>query len=246
MKKKCLLGLIAVFLYCPMLLRGQESRTDVSLQDKACQSELQLSVLLGANVDLAHAASDMAAKLIGERKRVAPVMDVRLTHLFARHWGWYADIRFKYYESKHLSVGIGDAIGSALLSALFSGLDKLHVAYSLGGVYRIEGERWQCYPRIGIGQSHYGLNRESGDGDDRVFKCNSSTWCLDFGVATQYRLTSKVALMFDLLYQQPLNSAEVHLRDQSGEMHSYHETTMGRELNVRLGVNICFQLGRKY
>lgn len=77
------------------------------------------------------------------------------------------------------------------------------------------------------------------------FECNSSTWCLDFGVAAQYRLTQKVALVLDVLYQQPLDRTEAYLRGEAGEIYSYHGTTMGRELNVRLGVNFCFQLGKK-
>lgn len=217
--------------------------TDVSLQHKDYQKELQLSLLLGTNIDLVHASSNVAAKLIGERKRVAPVMDVRVAHLFARRWGWYADYRIKYYESKRSNVGIGDAIGTVLLSLL--GLDKLHFAYSVGGVYRIEGKRWQCYPRIGVGQSFYGWNRERSDEDGMSFECNSSTWCLDVGVAAQYRLTRKVALVLDVLYQQPLDGTEAYLRGEAGEIYSYHGTTMGRELNVRLGVNFCFQLGKK-
>lgn len=243
MKRIYLLGTMVVFLYCPMLLMGQENGTGVSLQHKDYQKELQLSILLGANIDLVHATSNEAAKLIGERKRVAPVMDVRVAHLFAKHWGWYADFRFKYYESKRSNIGIGDAIGTVLLSLL--GLDKLYFAYSVGGVYRIEGKRWQCYPRIGVGQSFYGWNRERSDEDGMSFECNSSTWCLDFGVAAQYRLTQKVALMLDVLYQQPLDGTEAYLRGEAGEIYSYHGTTMGRELNVRLGVNFCFQLGKK-
>lgn len=69
---------------------GQENGTGVSLQHKDYQKELQLSILLGANIDLVHTTSNEAAKLIGERKRVAPAMDVRVAHLFAKHWGWYA------------------------------------------------------------------------------------------------------------------------------------------------------------
>lgn len=71
MKRIYLLGMLVVFLYCPVLLMGQENGTGVSLQHKDYQKELQLSILLGANIDLVHATSNEAAKLIGERKRVA-------------------------------------------------------------------------------------------------------------------------------------------------------------------------------
>lgn len=231
----------------------QDEAWMLQLHDMRYQPQFHIGVGVGANVDFAKSSDNPASTLFGVRPKAVPALDLRLVHLFAPRFGWYADLRFKFFKCSGEYGPFGDQVGEALLAKLQPGLDRLHLAYSVGGVFRIEGDRWQCYPRIGIGQSYYGTNRTSEnilEGDTRqVLESDGSAICLDFGISTQYHLTRRWALFFDVLYQQPLTRAKSYLLVKNGEADAqeftYRSSTVGRELNVSVGVNVCFDLRRR-
>ena len=115
-------------------------------------------------------------------------------------------------------------------------------------MYRLEGTRWQCYPRVGIGQNFYGYNRKKESDGELRLESDGKTFCMDVGIMTQYRLTPLFAITFDVLYRQPLTSAESYLllETETGmQPYSYRSSTLGRELNVGIGINFCFSLKKK-
>lgn len=197
----------------------------------------------GINTDLASISREQpAAALFGERPNTAPYFDLRLTHLFAPRFGWYADVRLKFFEMQS-----PNPLGNILLELFLPGASKMHFSCSAGLVYRIEGKRWQCYPRIGIGKSDYGISHEKqSTWDKRTHEewCRSSSLCMNLGVSTQYRLTPKIALMMDIFFQEPLTRAESYLVDKNDgvtlQEYTYNNRSIGRELNASLGINFCF------
>jgi len=58
-----------------------------------------------------------------------------------------------------------------------------------------------------------------------------------------------MALLFDIFWQQPLSTAKSYLYEKEGEAEAqeyvYRSSTIGRELNVSLGVNFCFDPARR-
>lgn len=231
----------------------QDDALTLLLHEMRYRQQFHIAVAAGANFDLAKSSSNPAASLLGDRSTVVPAIDVRLTHLFAPRFGWYADLRFKLFKNRNGYETWGSQLGEALLNKLLPGIDRLHLAYSVGGVFRIEGDHWQCYPRIGIGQSYYGTNRKMETVEDGEMKLvldsDGSAICLDLGVSTQYRFTPHLALVLDVLWQQPLSRARGYLSEKEGEAEAreftYRSSTIGRELNVSLGVNFCFDLTRR-
>ncbi len=197
----------------------------------------------GMNTNLARFSSNQpAAALFAQRTAIAPYYDCRLTHLFSPRFGWYADIRLKFFDMQSSNPLI-----DALLDLLIPGITKIHPACSAGLVYRFEGERWQCYPRIGIGKSYYGGDYEKqSTWDKRTHEewCRSSSLCMNLGVSTQYRLTPKIALMMDIFFQEPLTRAKSYLIDKNDgitlQEYAYSNRSIGRELNASLGIGLWF------
>ena len=235
---------------CPTVSAQEDDARTLMFHEMRYTHQLHLSVGAGANFDLAKSSSNPASTLFGIRPTTAPALDVRLTHLFAPRFGWYADARLKFFESKNAHASWGEQVANVFFHAL--GIGYVHAAYSVGGVFRMEGDRWLCYPRIGIGQSYYGMNRdkrEEIDGEECVvLESDGTAVCLNFGVSTQYRLTRHLSLMLDVAYQQPVTRADSYLWIQDeydGQPQTYRSSTIGRELNVSLGVNVSFYLKRK-
>ena len=234
------------------LLRAQDGAGDARFGGMRYAPQFQMDLALGANTDLAKSSSNPASRLFGTRPGTVPAFDVRISHLFAPRFGWYADLRVKFFKGKMEYATLGDKVADALADVFFPGMDRLHLAYSVGGVYRMEGLRWRCYPRVGVGQSHYGTNRESSAtvGERRtVVETDGKAWCMDFGVSTQYRLTPQVALVLDVLYQQPITKCKGYMLVDDGssapQEYAYRSRTLGRELNVSLGVNFSLDLRKR-
>lgn len=250
-------GLLFFFLMCagaclPALAQQDDARA-LQYHEMRYQPQLHFSVGVGANTDMSEPSPNPASLLFGVRPETVPAFDLRMMHLFAPCFGWYADVRFKLFKSRNVYETLGSQLGEALLNKLLPGIDHLHLAYSIGGVFRIEGDRWQCYPRLGIGQSYYGTNRKAEsikEGEkELLLNCDGAAICLNFGVSTQYRLTPRMALLFDIFWQQPLSTAKSYLYEKEGEAEAqeyvYRSSTIGRELNVSLGVNFCFGPARR-
>lgn len=225
-------------------LYAQEKSANVQkLEALRYQRQLHLSTTFVGSIDLAHHSDNPAARIFGEPPSVAPAEDIRLTHLCGARWGWYADFRVKYYVSKLEHSDFLEGFVSAISPSSY-----FHIGYSVGGVYRLEGTRWQCYPRVGIGQNFYGYNRKKESDGELRLESDGKTFCMDVGIMTQYRLTPRFAITFDVLYRQPLTSAESYLllETETGiQPYSYRSSTLGRELNVGIGINFCFSLKKK-
>lgn len=251
MKKHCC---ILLFLTCciNMGLFAQGNAEVTQFPAQRYKPQLHIRFGLGANVDLSRPSDNPAALTLGSRPGVVPALDLRLAHLFARRWGWYADVRFKFFKNRQdFDPMKDDEMMTFVKMALLSGQNVAHLAYSAGAVFRMESDRWQCYPRLGIGSSQYTFNRKSYNdfgGKNIVMDSNGTALCMDFGVSMQYLLCRQLALVFDVLWQQPLTSSKGYLQTEDDEAgakeFTYRSSTIGRELNISLGVNFCFGLGK--
>lgn len=244
MKTKWCKGCLGVLLFVAVSLKAQIENADMmEMEEMRYERQLHWAMTFGGSISLDRHSDNPAAAILGTPPPVAPAFDLRLSHLFAKHWGWYADFRLKYYVCKLEYGGMGEIFVTA-----FSPSTYFHVGYSAGGVFRIEGKRWQCYPRLGIGHNFYGYNRHKVKEERVLLESDGKTFCMDVGVSTQYHLTPHMALMIDVLYRQPFTSAKAYLSmEEEGGMQSYScsSTTWGRELNVSLGLSFCFSLKRR-
>lgn len=232
---------VGALLFVAMPLHAQVENYNVQeMEEMRYRRQLHLTMALGGSIDLARSSDNPAAGVLGGPPAVAPAFDIRLTHLCGTRWGWYADFRLKYYVSRLEHSNLWEGIMMALSPAGY-----LHVGYSAGGVFRIEGTRWQCYPRVGIGQNFYGYNRCNEKEGQVWLESDGKTFCVDMGVSTQYRFSPIVGLTFDVLYRQPFTSGKAYVKveGESGvQSYSYSSSTLGRELNVSIGLNFSFRL----
>lgn len=212
------------------------------------QKHVKLDITSGANFDLARSSNNPAAALLGTRNTVAPLLDFRITHLFSRRIGWYAATRFKFFKSKNEYSSTLDEIIDYMTELFFTPLStSLHIAYNAGMVYRLESPRWRCYPRIGLGASYYGSNKDrykKKGNEIWMLNSNGNTFCMELGLSAHYMFNPKISLLLDISYQQPFNKAKADLvYSKNGETKTdahFKSSTYGRELNVSTGIGFTF------
>lgn len=222
----------------------------------------------GVNLDLAHRTSDNIPSLLTDRKVAAPLIDIRLMHLFAPKWGWYFSFVYKWVDKRQ-----NEKIENQY--ALFK--DKYYIeSYDwgpndinstihgdVGVVYRIEKGKWALYPRIGIGvNDQYGHDIHSylkEKGNNKLYEINFGpseeesfeTVNLAFGLNANYKISKKFKLFLDISYLQPFTSitGEFCMKDQFTkeivEYKSGSNSTLGRELNISMGVSLSLYYKNK-
>ncbi|NDV55264.1 hypothetical protein D0T51_05905 [Parabacteroides sp. 52] len=212
----------------------------------------------GVNIDLPSSTSNSLSQLLGSRADIAPVLGVRLTHLFSKRIGWYADLQMSFYKEKkspYLNTShLGD-LGEALVDKLFWPVSTMRPSIHAGVLYRIEQKKWNLYPAIGWGYGCYlpdrkserGKKNENGDQENVLYKQNASFFFLNLGLSAHYFISPNTYLSLNANFQQPLQKSSAYLIYSSSEKApqklSYQTTTAGRNLNICLGLGIV--LGKK-
>lgn len=224
----------------------------------------------GANFNLEHQSRTNVSNILADRRSVAPVIDTRFMHLFAKRWGWYSSLRFKIAGRNNATVReqlLRPFESEYYINASASEESNAPSLYiDCGGVYRIEYPRWAIYPRLGVGVNSFYSNYVDGELKRKdsnqlyyaKFFCSNGdsfvenepmervVFCLALGVTVNYKLSSKCNLFFDISYQQPISSAKSGYikRDlytsEIVEQSSFKSHTIGRDLNISVGVSIPF------
>lgn len=235
-----------LFLLCiGVQLSAQEKLEQPSTSSIPYSKPLKIDLSVGTNIDLSNKSANPVAAMIGGRNKVAPVADLRFSHFFSKRFGWYAGIRLKFYEDHHDKGAFEEILTEAFKP--LSEMRKLHPAYDLGLTYRLETNNWRLYPRIGFGQSTYGSNRKSErrvNGEGVGFETKTGAACLTFGLNASRRVSTNSFLFIDAFFQQPITKASAYIHEIKDDVitktHSYKSSTLGRELNLSIGLTVLF------
>ncbi|MDF9829153.1 hypothetical protein [Parabacteroides sp. PF5-6] len=249
------LKLLFLFLLCAAFSYGQNETFPVKKGVEPYSRYWLMQTSFGANIDLVRSSSDPYAALLATRPEVAPVWAMRLTHLFSRRLGWYANLQMSFYKerkSEYLDPDLLEEVFEGLVGTLFWPVSRMRPSAHAGLVYRLESNRWKIYPALGVGYGCYLPDRDKEkngqDEDGRpisfVYKQHASSFSLNLGLSAHYFMNERYFLVFNADYQQPLQKSYARLTTltQGEEPHraNYQTTTAGRTLNLHLGIGLIF------
>jgi hypothetical protein len=221
-----------------------------------------LNVAEGANFDLSGSSSNPNSELLGSRPSAVMMAKYRLTYLFSKKVGWYADTQFNVYSDRQSSYHnnlMPDNIIMVLLESITEVFPEVflsfHPSLGTGLVYRIEHGRWKIHPEVGVGYGIYLHSREKSKTTmyDNVehgltYKQEASSWYMDVGVSANYFITRRCFFVLNAGFKQPLQKSHaelIHTEDGVEVDRLYYETSrVGRSLNVGLGFG--FTLGKNH
>lgn len=213
-----------------------------------------LDFTTGANVDLIRSGTSPESGLLGSRPDVVPALGFRLIHLFSDKFGGYAKLHFNLYKrkgSEYTQPGMIGEILEAFADKVFWPVSRINPALDGGIIYRFEHDRWNIYPAIGIGYMYYlpdskssGTRIKNGTEYSVSYKQDASSVFLNTGVSVRYLFSYRGSLVFDVNFQQPLQSAHAELTSHTNGMEtdrkSYRTSTAGRNVNISLGYGLTF------
>ena len=236
---------------------------------------IQLDIDAGASLDLANRQQGNMLTALTDKGAVFPAINFRMHHFFSKNFGWYANLRVdiprkyerdcsaeltqllenEYYVKNHY-----DARSRPMVTPCFD----------LGVAYRIENARWAFYPRVGVGVSYveiqevnldlkkkgsnelYRVYYDNGDPDQTGGNLmNIEMFILSAGFSVNYKLSRHCHLLLNASYTQPVGTFNClgHVVDsytnERIKESKYRSSTIGRNLNVSVGVGFPIYLGRK-
>lgn len=209
---------------------------------------------------MVHSSSNPNSILLSTRPDVVPMFNFRVTHLFSKKIGWYANVQMLFYKEKKSAFFDSNKLSEAIddfFDALFRPVARLHPSFEAGLVYRIEKNRWKVHPSIGLAYGAYLSEHTSSSSttsggqvkEGFSYKQPISPFYLGLGVSTNYFVSKRSYLSLKVNFQQPLGktSAEfIQIEDgvETKNM-SYKTSTAGRNLNLSLGYGFTFGKNRK-
>ena len=253
--------LAGLFCVCG-LLQAQEYR----VVNKPSKSErlIQIDTDFGANFDLSYSKKGNALSLLTNRKKVFPTLGVRFQHFVFQKLGWYANLRFGIpgkYEGDSFGELTRELSTDYYVKDFFAEEKQrsgISICGDIGLTYRIEHSRWSCYPRFGIGvnsvscQSFRVELKKKGSNELYQIRYDSKEYNTDIldilvmsaGLNVNYKLSQNCYLLLSANYLQPIgkNTLYKYVTDLYTQTEvitsSYRNSTIGRDLNVSLGVGI--------
>ena len=220
-----------------------------------------LNVASGTSFDLSGSSSNPYADLLGSRQKVAFMQKFRLTHLFSKKIGWYADVQFDFYRdrrSRYLDDFAYDDPFIALFLSIGEGLGEafraIHPSAGAGLVYRIEYGRWKIHPEIGIGYGVHlsGRNKSKATTDQdgmeygATYRQQGHSLYMNTGVSANYFISRRCFFVLNAGFRQPLQKSHAELTTFTNgievEKRYYETSRIGRTLNLSLGFG--FTVGR--
>lgn len=212
---------------------------ELSAQEAAYRKQWKLDIMAGANIDFPHTSCNPAASLLSNRDRCVPVWNLRLSHLFAPRFGWYADLKIRFYDEHYDNTGTFEDIMTALAKSAFAPVAYIRPSLNAGMLYRIESRHWHCYPRLGMGINL--KNRRETDGKGYHTYSNGTALCAEAGISAHYMLSQRMSLLLDVSYQQPVTKAKASVTRTADDVTTkseYRTSTFGRELSISAGIGI--------
>jgi hypothetical protein len=213
-----------------------------------------LDFSVGTNIDMINSSSNPYSKLLGSRSKVASTIGFKLTHLFSKRIGWYANLQMNFYEEKKSQYLESNDFGDfteALYDKLFWPISILRPSVDAGFVYRIEQDKLKAYPSIGIGYVSYLPYRNSSESETNedgvqsniTYKQRASSLSLNLGLSVNYYFSEKSFFVLNTSFLQPLQKSYARLthtvNDIETENISYKTITAGRSLNISAGIGFA-------
>lgn len=261
--------LIVLFGVCVML-KAQESQ--LVSHSRENNKLLQLNIGVGTNFDLLHKGGDNSLVALSDRKSPFPVIDFRLEHFFSKRWGWFGDIKLGIpdrYRTDYYSKLVNTFEADYYVNNYVYDKQKPSVSPSLivGAVYRIENPRWAFYPRLGVGVNTVSLQdvfmslKKRGGNQLYEIRCGAEggyrqesmdIFVLSAGISVNYKLSTDYYLFLNTSYTQPIGVrssfeyVKIDLYTKKViERQIYKTSTLGRNLNVSIGIGLPIHLGKR-
>lgn len=260
---------ILLFLCICTVAEAQESRFLHHTSERT--NLILISTGVGMNFDFLHTGGENALTALADRKTGFPVIDFRLEHFFSKRWGWFADIKLGI--PLRYSRNYGSELAKSLEAdyyvdnfAFERERPGVSPCMATGVAYRIEYSRWAIYPRLGIGVNNVSyqsvcldLKKKGGnelytiryDADNDYGESNMDVFILSVGMSVNYKLAKYCYLVFNAAFAQPIgkrSSIEYQKKDlytnEIVERRLYKANTLGRDINISLGVGIPIYFGR--
>lgn len=215
----------------------------------------KLDCSIGSNFNIPNSSSNPDSKLFYSRPESAPMVSFKITHLFSEKWGWNASVQINHFDEKKSEYSaqspLGDFIEELFFDKLFWPVSVMHPAIEACLVYRIENQKWNIHPAIGIGYMCHLFDREatttSINNDIKtvtIYKQNASIPYISLGISADYFVTKRCFLTLNTNYKQPVtkSSAELYQTIDGIESSriSYKTSSEGRNINVSLGFGFTF------
>jgi len=225
------------------------TRTVVELPEKYLQFELTT----GANFDLMYRGSDRKYDLLSTKPSTVPAVGMKLTHYFARKWGWYTQLQFNFYNSKR-AKGIGSYTAGEfvedLAKALLAPAFLTRPSIDAGVVYRIETVRWRLHPQVGFGWLSYleprSMEKRKTVNQEEIsikYKQSANPMVANVGLSLNYFFSDRLYLLLNANFQQPLQKSWAEMTYFTNDIESkkvkQQSITAGRNINFHAGVGFC-------
>ncbi len=260
MKTKLSLLLLA-FCFYPFISFAQNETLSTTKSLYPEDRRWLLNMASGTSFDLSGSSSNPYADLLGSRQKVAFMHKFRLTHLFSKKVGWYADVQFDFYRDRRsgylddfdyddpfigLFLSIGEGLGEAFRA--------IHPSAGAGLMYRIEYGRWKIHPELGVGYGvHLSGRNKSKTSTDRdgieysaTYRQQGHSLYMNAGVSANYFISRRCFFVFNAGFRQPLQKSHAELTTFTDgievEKRYYETSRIGRTLNLSLGFG--FTVGR--
>lgn len=213
-----------------------------------------LSVNSGVNVNLLYTSSNPYSELFSSRKDAGFSQGYRLTHLFTKKFGWYANLQLNVYredQSEYYDSHIGEDIARVFALPFIA----LHPSFDMGMVYRLEHGRWKIHPELGVGYSYYletgdrdrDFSRKNGVRKSIHYKQHAAPLFMNAGFSANYFVSRRCFFSLHASYWQPLQKSYARLityeNDVEVDRISYKTSKVGRSINASLGFG--FTVGKR-
>lgn len=213
--------------------------------------------LLGIEGNLAKKGTLGDERLLSERPNFAYTGAFRMSHLFSDKFGWYAGLRMDYINEKkstYYNASIGKQIGE-VVGKIFFGGSLPSAMVDLGAIYRVEKNRWDIQPRLGLGLGYFIQDLDSetkiiltnGSTNRSVYKQRSGSLALNMGLSAHYFLTRKSFISLNADLRQPLNKSYAtntsYINDKLIAERKESSISLGRDFNVAVGYG--FMIGKR-
>ena len=214
-------------------------------------------LLLGLEGNLAKKGSLGDERLLSERPNFAYTSALRVSHLFSDKFGWYAGLRMDYIDEKkstYYNATVEKKIGEFMGKLLFGG-SLPSAMVDLGAIYRIEKNRWDIHPRIGLGFGYFIQDLDSdtkiiltnGTTNHSIYNQRSGSMALNMGLSAHYFFTKKSFLTLNADLRQPLNKSYAsntsYMDDKLIGERKESSISLGRDFNLAVGYG--FMLGKR-
>lgn len=248
----CLLFLFFVLMQFPKTLLAQAG----SAVSHSWKNKLTLDFTLGTNIDMPTNFNGPEANLLGRRPTVVPSLTVRTSYFITEKFALYTALRMDYFNEQKSAEMPESAFQQALYAfffKIFEPLTYMHPNIDAGVVYRLDAQRWQFFPALGIGYGMYlhpltyDENRSTKERTNNLlYKQKTAFLKGDFDFTAHYYLSPRTYFTLRAGYQIPLQRVGASLTNTENGIltvnRSYSNADLGR--NFMLGLGFGFVLGK--